>query len=126
MGVQRAAEPGVVARIESLETHDDVRAFSWDGGPERPAGYPEDLPYLPGLPVALTLSNGNRNLQWGAVAMSHAESICAELLAEGWVETTLPSSSMPGMFIRPFRRGVRQRVVLGGGPVLSLLETRAE
>ena len=126
MRVQRAPEPGVIARIEALETHDDVRAFSWAGSAERPAGYPEDLPFLPGHPVALTLSNGNRNLQWGASATPHAESLCATLLADGWAETTLPSSSMPGMFIRPFRRGARQRVVLGGGPILSLLETRAE
>ncbi len=126
MRVQRAPEPGVLARIEALETHDDVRAISWAPAGERPAGYPDDLPFLPGQHVAMTLSNGNRNLQWHAAATDSAESVCRTLLAEGWAETTLPAPSMPGMFIRPFRRGDRQRIVLGGGPMLSLLETRAE
>ena len=126
MWMQRAPEPGVLARIEALETHDDIRAVSWAAATERPAEYPADLPFIPGLPVSLTVSNGNRNLQWYSAPQGSAESVCERLVADGWAETTIPSPSMPGMFIRPFRRGDRQRIVLGGGPILSLLETRAE
>jgi hypothetical protein len=126
MRVQRSPEPGVIARIEALETHDDVRAVSWTPTDGRPVGYPEDLPFLPGQHVSLTVSNGNRNLQWHAAATDSAEAVCRHLVADGWVELAIPSPSMPGMFIRPFRRGDRQRIVLGGGPTFSLLETRAE
>ena len=55
-----------------------------------------------------------------------AEVLARGLADEGWVETTLPDSSMPGMSIRPFRMGGRQRVLIHDGRLLSLLDTRAE
>lgn len=126
MRFRRAPEPGVLARVESLETHDQVVCTSWAPSDTRPAGYPAHLPFLEARAAAYSSVNGNGNLQWFQAVPADAEKVARALAEEGWVETTLPNPSMPGMVIRPFRRGDRQRIVLLGGTMLSLLETRAE
>ena len=126
MRVRRAPEPGVAAIIESLETHDKVVSTSWDPSPTPPQGYPEDIPFFAGRHACLSAAGGNRNLQWYGVGATDADRLALALLGAGWTETTLPASSMPGMVIRPFRRGDRQRVVILGGTMASLVETRAE
>ncbi|MEP6744871.1 MAG: hypothetical protein ABJB33_05200, partial [Gemmatimonadota bacterium] len=66
------------------------------------------------------------NLHWYRATPEEAAVMAAELEAAGWSETSMPHASMPGMSIRPFRRGDRQRVLILGGSFLSLLDTRAE
>lgn len=126
MRVRRAPEPGVAAIIESLETHDKVVSISWDPCATPPAGYPADLPFLAGRYACLSSAGESRNLQWYGATPADADLLAGLLLGDGWTETTLPAPSMPGMIIRPFRRGDRQRVVILGGTMASLVETRAE
>ena len=126
MRVRRSPEPGVAAIIESLETHDKVVSTSWDACPTPPRGYPEDIPFFAGRPACLSAAGGNRNLQWYGATAADADRLALALLGTGWTETTLPAPSMPGMVIRPFRRGDRQRVVILGGTMLSLVDTPAE
>lgn len=124
--VRRAPEPGVLARVESLETHAEVHSTMWAPCGTRPAGFPDDLPFLPGKACSFSAVNGNRTVQWHGAEEGDIARVASDLARDGWVETTIPSPSMPGMVIRPFRREARQRIVLLGGSLLSVLETRAE
>lgn len=124
--VRRSPEPGVAAIVESLETHGAVQCITWERAPRAPKGYPEDLPFLSDRMVAFSAVNGNRQLQWYQAEPQDAERLAGELKAGEWIETTLPMASMPGMFIRPFRRGERQRIIVSAGAFLSLVDTRAE
>lgn len=114
------------AITESLETHGSVQCTSWEGAAVPPTGYPADLPFLVDRVVMFSSVNGNRQLQWYQAEPQDADRLAAELQDGGWSETTLPMASMPGMFIRPFRRGDRQRIIVSAGAFLSLVDTRAE
>lgn len=123
---RRAPEPGVAAIVESLETHQPVRCITWERAATPPTGYPDDLPFLAGRGVTYSVVNGNRQLQWYQAEPADAEELASDLRRHAWSETTLPMASMPGMFIRPFRRGDRQRIIVSAGAFLSLVDTRAE
>ena len=116
----------MVPVIEALETHNGVTTTTWAASPVRPREYPADLPFLADQPATLLSVRGSITLEWGGAPPRAAEVLARTLAAEGWVETTLPDPSMPGMSIRPFRLGLRQRVLIHDGRLLSLLDTRAE
>ena len=116
----------MVPVIEALETHDGVATTTWAAAPSRPRDYPTDLPFLADLPATMLSVRGSTTLEWDGVPPRIAEVVARALVDQGWVETTLPDSSMPGMSIRPFRMGARQRVLIHDGRLLSLLDTRAE
>jgi hypothetical protein len=116
----------MVPVIEALETHAEIGTLTWEASATRPDGYPADLPFLADLPVTMLSVRGSTTLEWEGVPPRTAETIARNLVDAGWVETTLPDSSMPGMSIRPFRLGERQRVLIHDGRLLSLLDTRAE
>ena len=116
----------MVPVIEALETHDGVTTTSWAPSAARPSDYPADLPFLADHPATMLSVRGSTTLEWEGVLPRVAEVLARTLANEGWVETTLPDPSMPGMSIRPFRLGQRQRVLIHGGRILSLLDTRAE
>ncbi len=116
----------MVPVIEALETHDGVTTTTWAPSANRPKEYPADLPFLADHPVTMRSVRGSTTLEWKGVPPRVAEVLARTLANEGWVETTLPDSSMPGMSIRPFRLGQRQRVLIHDGRLLSLLDTRAE
>ena len=116
----------MVPVIEALETHDGVTTTTWAPSTVRPRDYPVDLPFLPDHPATMLSVRGSTTLEWGGAPPHLAEVLARTLANEGWVETTLPDSSMPGMRIRPFRMGRRQRVLIHDGRLLSLLDTRAE
>ena len=92
----------------------------------RPKDYPADLPFLADQTATMVSVRGSTTLEWDGAPPRVAEVLARTLANEGWVETTLPDSSMPGMRIRPFRMGGRQRVLIYDGRLLSLLDTRAE
>ena len=116
----------MVPVIEALETHDGVATTTWAPSPVRPSDYPSDLPFLADLPATMLAVRGSTTLEWDGVPPRMAEVVARSLANDGWIETTLPDSSMPGMSIRPFRMGTRQRVLIHDGRLLSLLDTRAE
>ena len=116
----------MVPVIEALETHDGVTTTTWAPSPVRPRDFPADLPFLADRAVTMLSVRGSTTLEWDGVQLRVAEVVARTLVDDGWVETTLPDSSMPGMSIRPFRMGARQRVLIHDGRLLSLLDTRAE
>ena len=126
MRLRRSPEPGVSAIVESLETHGPVQCITWEPAAVPPNGYPADLPFLADRVVMFSSVNGNRQLQWYQAEPQDADQIAAGLRDGDWSETTLPMASMPGMFIRPFRRGDRQRIIVSAGSFLSMVDTRAE
>jgi hypothetical protein len=69
---------------------------------------------------------GSTTLEWDGIPTAAVETVARQMADDGWVETTLPDASFPGMQIRPFRRADRQRVLIHDGRMMSLLETRAE
>ena len=116
----------MVPVIEGLETHDEVATVTWPALGAVPAGWPEGIPFLADRPATMLSVRGSRTFEWDAIPEGEAEVVARRMVDDGWVETTLPDVSMPGMRIRPFRRGDRQRVLIHDGRMLSLLETRAE
>jgi hypothetical protein len=116
----------MVPVIEALETHAEIRTTTWEGSAVRPADYPHDLPFLADQAATMLSVRGSTTLEWIGVPPRTAEAVARSLVDAGWVETTLPDSSMPGMSIRPFRLGERQRVLIHDGRLLSLLDTRTE
>ena len=116
----------MVPVLESLETHDGITTTSWASSARRPSGYPADLPFVAEHAATLLAVRGSTTIEWESLAPRAVEALARELVDAGWVETTLPDPSMPGMTIRPFRRGERQRVLIHDGRLLSLLETRTE
>ncbi len=116
----------MVPVIEALETHNEVTTTIWAPSAVRPKDYPADLPFLADQTATRLTVRGSTTLEWDGVPPRLAEVLAQALADEGWVETTLPDPSMPGMSIRPFRMGRRQRVLVHDGRLLSLLDTRAE
>lgn len=116
----------MVPVIEALETHDGIATIVWRPLALRPDAYPTDLPFVADHPAAMHSVRGSTTLEWDGLPARRIEALARDLIDAGWVETTLPDSSMPGMTIRPFRRAGRQRVLIHDGRLLSLLDTRAE
>ena len=116
----------MVPVVESLETHAGVSSKEWSGAPTRPADYPADLPFIADHPFTILAVNGSTTVEWDGIGQRMVEVIARQMVTAGWVETTLPNASLPGMAIRPFRLGARQRVLIHDGRFLTLLDTRAE
>lgn len=112
--------------IEALETHDGVATTTWPAAASRPARWPAGLPFLADRCATILAVRDSVTLEWEGIPQDAVEMVARQMADEGWIETTLPDSSMPGMRIRPFRRAERQRVLIHDGRMLSLLETRAE
>lgn len=123
--VRRNPEPGVSLTVGGPGPNDALLAKGWDPAPQRPSSYPDDLPYLTDRAVVLTWMPKGVNLQWHNAGPADPHTLASALAAEGWQETGLPMASMPGMTIRPFRRGDRQRIVMSAGQLLTLLDTPA-
>jgi hypothetical protein len=124
--IRKAPEPGISMIIEPVGAAPGVGSIAWDPASTRPPRYPDDLPFLPGRAVVLSRMPNGVTLQWHQTTKDDLTRIATELATDGWTETTLPTPTMPGMTIRPFRRGDRQRVIVGGGEVLSLIDTAAK
>jgi hypothetical protein len=121
--IRKAPEPGIAMIAEPVGAAEGIGSIAWEPAATRPPRYPDDLPFLPGRSVVLSRMPNGVSLQWHQTAGDDLARIATELLASGWAETTLPTPTMPGMTIRPFRRDDRQRVIVGGGDLLSLIDT---
>lgn len=121
--IRKAPEPGIAMIAEPVGAAEGIGSIAWEPSATRPPRYPDDLPFLPGRSVLLSRMATGASLQWHQAAGDDLARLATELAASGWTETTLPTPTMPGMTIRPFRRGDRQRVLVGGGELLSLIDT---
>ena len=124
--IRKAPEPGIAMIAEPVGAAEGIGSIAWEPSPTRPPRYPDDLPFLPGRSVVLSRMPNGMNLQWHQTTGDDLAGIVSELTADGWTETTLPTPTMPGMTIRPFRRGDRQRIIVGGADLLSLVDTPAK
>lgn len=84
-------EPGVDIRIEAVEGADEMRHTVFHAADERPASYPPELPFLPGLGASVMSAGGadaGAQATWWGVA--DVEGAVAELRAQsaasGWTE----------------------------------------
>jgi hypothetical protein len=121
--VRKAPEPGISMIVEPVGVAAGIGSIAWDPSATRPARYPDAFPFLPGRPAVLSTMPQGASIQWHQTTAEDLSRLAAELVTDGWTETTLPTPTMPGMTIRPFRRGDRQRIIVGGGDLLSLIDT---
>lgn len=96
---------------------------------ERPADYPEDLPFVAGVMVLVQhVPPKGRGLMWlqapdPAALLAEVERQLAET---GWVRAGDVAVPIPGAGLRLFRKGELERSLLAAGPMTGLLESRAE
>lgn len=105
--------------VESSQANQTLRAVTFEPSSERPQGYPEDLPFLPGCPCSVTtISNTDaRSVTWfgppePALAL---ESLGAQLVGDGWVKQPEGHVSHPygeSRHIRFMRAGRHTNLVL--------------
>jgi|SRR5688572_13273253 hypothetical protein len=124
--VQRAPEPGVTLVVEPLGAGAGLHSISWEAAATRPPRYPDDVPFVAGRVAMLTMMPKGFHLQVFKSSEGDLHALVAELVGSGWTETVLPTPTMPGMSIRPFRRGDRQRILVLGGDLLGLIDTPTE
>ena len=124
--VRRAPEPGVSLIVEPLGATASLTSITFDPAESPHPRFPAGVPFLARRGAMLTSMPKGFQLQWFKVAEPDLASVVDDLVGAGWVETVMPTPTMPGMTIRPFRRGDRQRVLVLGGDLLGLIETPAE
>ena len=97
--VRARPEPGVRFIFEALDGK-SVPMTMYDPSDMRPASYPPDLPFVPGVPAAVAgvpSSPEARMVVWSELPDAHAiaRQIEAAGLAEGW-QTTKPMTAFAG------------------------------
>ncbi len=125
-------EPGVNMTIEGVEAPDETRNTLFHATDERPASYPPELPFLPGVAASVMGWNESASVQWWGVP--DVEGALAELRArgaeEGWTEGAETGLDfLPGLRILNFERADgSQRMVhvtsTGNGTMIQLLQGR--
>ncbi len=128
-----APEPGVEMHVQAMDAGEPVagtESVTYEAGAERPASYPPELPYVPGLRVWLWQSpdGASASVTWFNVA--DAESALTDLLAQcaasGWVQVAGPGlPPIPGMRMIHLQRDDVPRMInvvsTGDAAVISLL-----
>jgi len=123
--VLKRPEPGVELRAEPVtEGGDSFTMTVWEAAPQRPAGYPADLPFVPDIPVSLASwaakGRSGRQIHWEDVdgAQAVASQIVEQSLSDEW---EAPGSegpfAPPGMDITHLtRRGASRLIMTHGAP----------
>jgi hypothetical protein len=128
-----APEPGVELRSQAMDAGEPVAGtefVAYEAASGRPASYPPELPYVPGLKVSLWQSpdGASASITWFNVA--DAESALTDLLAQcaasGWVQVAGPGfPPIPGMRMIHLQRGDVPRMInvvsMGDTAMISLL-----
>lgn len=122
-------EPGVHVRMELPQAPGGMAFTTYKATDERPASYPPELPFLPGVAASVTGRGGNASVQWwnvpdveGALA-----GLRAHAAADGWAEgAETRLDFLPSLRILNFQRADgTQRVVhvtpTGGGTMIQLV-----
>ncbi len=96
---------------------------------QRPADYPEDMPFVAGVTVLVQhVPPKGRGVMWlqppdPAALLAEVERQLAET---GWARAGDVAVPIPGAGLTLFRKGDLQRSLLAAGPMTGLLESRAE
>jgi hypothetical protein len=128
-----APEPGVELHVQAMDAGEPVAGtefVGYEAASARPASYPPELPYLPGLTVSLWQSPDGASASCTWFNVADAESALADLLAQcaasGWVQVARTEiQPIPGMrMIHLQRDGVERMVNVGStgdAAMISLL-----
>jgi hypothetical protein len=105
--VEKEPEPGVGMRTRfGTGTEDGFTSTLYTATPERPSGWPADIPFLPGIPGSLTLFDRpgrGFSVQWWKVPdpSAAAQLVISECLAAGWRRRegpeAMPTPGLPGL-----------------------------
>lgn len=138
VAVEKDPEAGVGIRMRSgAGTPDGFTTTMYAAAPERPAGWPADIPFLPNVGGSMTLFDQpgrGFSVQWWKVPDPSAASqlILNECVAAGWRRNDAPVAtspvSLPGMQTIVLERGEVTRIVsslpVTGIGLVQLLESR--
>lgn len=119
--IDKEPEPGVGMRMRfGTGTEDGFTTTMYDPSPERPRGWPGEIPFLAGIGGSLTLFESpgrGLSVQWFKVPDTTAalKDLLDQSVAEGWRVVDTPPSPLPphmvrGQYMR-FERGRLKRTV---------------
>lgn len=131
-------EPGVDVRMQFPQAPEGMAFTTYNAADERPASYPPELPFLPGIAATvLAPADGEDAGAWAMWGVPEAElegvldSLRTQSAADGWVEGEESGLGfLPGLRILSFeqpdgRQRMLQVVSTGGdNAMISLLEPR--
>ncbi|HST60032.1 MAG TPA: hypothetical protein VLK84_15105 [Longimicrobium sp.] len=128
-------EPGVDMRVEAVEAPDHTRNTLFHATDERPASYPPELPFLPGLATSVFVFPGGADagasIMWNVPDVEGAlAELRAQCAADGWAEEAEGGLDfLPGLRMLNFERADGSQRVLhvtssGGGTMISLVQSR--
>ncbi len=131
--IRKRPAPGVKAIVEYREPDGPFHRMTelFDPAPQRPASYPEDLPYVPGVEVMvvgtiLTIPP-SRMVSWDGLedAQNLARQVIEQSENEGWVPTGEPRPNPFGPMLE-LRRGSASRHLSARASSVSVLQTDPE
>ena len=120
-------EPGVEQRVHVAEGAEEMTMTSYEAVAERPASYPPELPFIPGLRVSV---QGAGATWWTVPDVDYAlAELRAQSTAAGWTESAEPDEMLFGMRSFDFvRDDGRERSIhvtpFGKGSMIMLHDTR--
>ncbi len=101
---------------------------SYPALPERPPDYPEGFPFAPGAAVLVQemADQGMTSLFWWGAADSLGvlATVEAQLLREGWARGEAQDLPQAGAVMTSYRKGEDERMLMGGGDLVMLIEKR--
>ncbi|HYW14282.1 MAG TPA: hypothetical protein VE871_20110 [Longimicrobium sp.] len=122
-------EPGVNMTIEGVEAPNETRSTVYHPTDERPASYPPEVPFLPGVAASVMGRDGSASVQWWGVpdVEDAVTALRAQCAADGWVEGAETGLDfLPGFRTLNFERADGgQRTILvvptGNGTMIQLV-----
>lgn len=129
-------EPGVDMRVEAVEAPDQTRNTIYHAADERPASYPPELPFLPGVAASVMLFPGGPDAGASATWFNVPDvegalaGLRAQTAADGWVEGDETGYDfLPGFRMLSFERadGIGRMIQVastGNGTMISLVQSR--
>ncbi len=121
LSVEKEPEPGVGMRMRfGAGTDDAFSTTMYAPGPDRPSGWPADVPFLPGVAGSLTLferADRGCSVQWFHVPDPSAalNDLAEQCVADGWRVQDAPDLPPPmpaGSRVVVLGRGERQRTLM--------------
>ncbi len=120
--------PGVKATAEIIpelgNEHYGMIQFLPSG--ERPANYPEDLPFLVDCSALFTTSQFGNMMAWESAGVAdRVDSIISESESRGWRLASRRGGAAPFLALVEMTRGDRKRGITAGPGILVLIDNEA-
>ncbi len=126
-------ELGVDLQVEAVRAPDQTRQTTYHAADERPASYPPDLPFLPGIKATVFVSpGGTATASWWNVADVEGAVVAlrGQCAAGGWQDGTESGIDvLPALRIIRFQRAdgmgrTLQVAPTGNGTMILLVQSR--